>query len=208
VPDMLMQGLGNNNQSPVGYYIPIAQSDVTNFVSIALRTRGDPGAVTPAVRSAVTALDKDLAIYQALSMKEVIRVQSWFYTVFGSFFMAFGCSALFLAMAGLYGVMSFAVSRRKKEMGIRMALGAQGGQLVRLIMRRAVIQMSLGLGLGLAIGLLAAGPLQPILYKVAPRDPIVMVIVVVALAAAGFLASFLPARRVTRINPVLAISTE
>jgi putative ABC transport system permease protein len=208
VPDMLMQGLGNNNQSPVGYYIPIAQSEVTNFVSIALRTRGDPGAVTPAVRSAVTALDKDLAIYQALSMKEVIRVQSWFYTVFGSFFMAFGCSALFLAMAGLYGVMSFAVSRRKKEMGIRMALGAQGGQLVRLIMRRAVIQMSLGLGLGLAIGLLAAGPLQPILYKVAPRDPIVMVIVVVALAAAGFLASFLPARRVTRINPVLAISTE
>ena len=125
------------------------------------------------MRSAVTALDKDLAIYQALSMKEVIRVQSWFYTVFGSFFMAFGCSALFLAMAGLYGVMSFAVSRRRKEMGIRMALGAQGGQLVRLIMRRAVIQMSLGLGLGLAIGLLAAGPLQPILYKVAPRDPIV-----------------------------------
>jgi predicted permease len=208
VPDMLMQGLGNNNQSPVGYYIPIAQSDVTNFVSIALRTRGEPGAVTAAVRSAVTALDKDLAIYQVLSMKEVIRVQSWFYTVFGTFFMAFGCSALFLAMAGLYGVMSFAVSRRKKEMGIRMALGAQGGQLVRLIMRRALIQMSLGLGLGLVFGLLAAGPLQPILYRVAPRDPFVMAIVVLALAAAGFLASFLPARRVTRIDPVLALSAE
>lgn len=138
----------------------------------------------------------------------MIRVQSWFYTVFGTFFMAFGCSALFLAMAGLYGVMSFAVSRRKKEMGIRMALGAQGGQLVSLIMRRAVIQMSLGLGLGLVIGLLAAGPLQPILYKVAPRDPIVLAVVVLALAAAGFLASFLPARRVTKINPVLAISAE
>jgi putative ABC transport system permease protein len=81
VPDMLMQGLGNNNESPVGYYIPIAQSDVTNFVSIALRTRGEPGAAAPAVRAAVTALDKDLAIYQVLSMKEVIRVQSWFYTI-------------------------------------------------------------------------------------------------------------------------------
>jgi len=208
VPDMLMQGLGNNNESPVGYYIPIAQSDVTNFVSIALRTHGEPAAATPAVRAAVTALDKDLAIYQVLSMKEVIRVQSWFYTVFGSFFMAFGCSALFLAMAGLYGVMSFGVSRRRKEMGIRMALGAQGGQLVRLILKRAVIQMSLGLGLGFGIGLLAAGPLEPILYRVAPRDPVVFAIVVLALAAAGFLASFLPARRVTRINPLVALSIE
>jgi putative ABC transport system permease protein len=208
VPDMLMQGLGNNDQSPVGYYIPIAQSDVTNFVSIALHTRGEPGAVTPAVRSAVTSLDKDLAIYQVLSMQEVIRQQSWFYTVFGTFFMAFGCCALFLAAAGLYGVMSFTVSQRKREMGIRIALGAQGWQLIRLIMRRGVIQLSLGLALGLVIGLLAAGPLEIILYKVAPRDPLVIAVVLVALAASGFLASFLPARRVTKIDPVLAITAE
>jgi predicted permease len=208
VPDMLMQGLGNNNQSPVGYYIPIAQSDVTNFVSIALRTRGEPGMATPAVRGAVTSLDKDLAIFRVLSMKEVIRAQSWFYTVFGTFFMAFGCCALFLAVAGLYGVMSFAVAQRTRELGIRMALGAQGAQLVRLIMKRGVMQLATGLVLGLGLGLLASGPLQPILYKVAPRDPTVLVIVVLALAAAGFLASFVPAHRVTKIDPVVAMTVE
>jgi putative ABC transport system permease protein len=208
VPDMLMQGLGNNDQSPVGYYIPIAQSDVTNFVSIALRTRGDPNLMTSPVRDAVASLDKDLAIYQVLSMKEVIRRQSWFYTVFGTFFMAFGCIALFLAVAGLYGVMSFAVSQRTREMGIRIALGARGMQLVRLTMRRGVFQLVLGLVIGFALALLAVGPLQPILYKVASRDPFVLVTVLFSLAGAGLLASFLPAYRVTKINPVVALAEE
>ncbi len=208
VPDMLMQGLGNNDQSPAGYYIPIAQSDVSNFVSIALRTRGAPASMTPAVREAVASLDKDLALYQVLSMEEVIRVQSWFYTIFGTFFMAFGCIAPFLAVAGLYGVMSFAVSQRTREMGIRMALGAQGMQLVRLTMQRGVLQLALGLGIGFTLALIAVGPLQPILYKVEARDPLVMATVLAALAAAGILASFIPAHRVTRIDPIVALTVE
>ncbi len=208
VPDMLMQGLGNNDQSPAGYYIPIAQSDVTNFVSIALRTRGEPAAMTPEVRNAVVSLDKDLALYQVLSMEQVIRVQSWFYTVFGTFFMAFGCIALFLAVAGLYGVMSFAVSQRTREIGIRMALGAQGMQLVRLTMRRGMSQLALGLGIGFILALFAVGPLQPILYKVDAHDPLVLATVLAALAAAGLLASFIPAHRVTRIDPVMALNVE
>jgi putative ABC transport system permease protein len=208
VPDMLMQGLGNNDQNPAGYYIPIAQSDVTNFVSIALRTRSEPAAVTPEVRAAVAVLDKDLAIYQVLSMVEVIRVQSWFYTVFGTFFMAFGCCALFLSVAGLYGVMSFVVSQRTREMGIRIALGARGSQLVRLAMRRGVVQLGLGLGIGFIMAMLAVGPLRVILYKVDARDPLVLATVLLALAAAGLLASFIPAYRVTRIDPVAALAAE
>jgi putative ABC transport system permease protein len=208
VPDLLMEGLGNNDQSPVGYYIPIAQSDVTNFVSIALRTRGDPNLMTSPVRAAVAAIDKDLAIYQVLSMKEVIGNQSWFYTVFGTFFMAFGCIALFLAVAGLYGVMSFAVTQRTREMGIRMALGAQGAQLVRLTMRRGVLQLALGLLIGFILAMLAVDPLHIILYKVESRDPTVLVTVLLSLAGAGLLASFLPAHRVTKINPVAALTVE
>jgi ABC-type antimicrobial peptide transport system permease subunit len=149
-----------------------------------------------------------LAIYQVLSMKEVIRIQSWFYTVFGTFFMAFGCIALFLAVAGLYGVMSFAVSQRTREMGIRMALGAQGMQLVRLTMRRGVFQLALGLVIGFVLALLAVDPLQVILYKVESRDPIVLVTVLFSLAGAGLLASLLPAHRVTKINPVVALTVE
>jgi putative ABC transport system permease protein len=208
VPDMIMQGMGNNNQSGAGYYIPIAQSDVTNFVSIALRTRSEPGTVTPDVRAAVASMDADLAIYDVLSMKEVIARSTWFYTIFGTFFMAFGFSALLLAVAGLYGVMSFAVTQRTREMGVRMALGAQGGQLVRLIMRKGLIRLAIGLVLGLGIGLGASNLLQTLLYKVNPRDPQVVAPVLVALALAGLAANLIPARRVTKIDPVAALAAE
>ena len=208
VPDLLMEGIGNNNASPVGYYIPISQSDVANGVHIALRTRGEPASITPLVRGAVTSLDGDLAIYEVDTMRTVIDRQTWFYTIFGTFFMAFGVSALFLAAAGLYGVMSFAVTQRTREIGVRSALGAQGGQLIRLVMRTSVIQLAIGLALGLAIALLASGALQPVLYHVNPRDTAVFAGVVVTLAVASLAASFLPARRVAKIDPVLALAAE
>jgi len=208
VPDLLMQGIGNNNASPVGYYIPIAQSDVANSVRIAVRTRGDAAAVTPLIRSGVTSLDSELAIYEISTLERVIERQTWFYTVFGTFFMTFGICALLLAAAGLYGVMSFAVTQRTREMGVRSALGAQGTQLVLLVMRKSVMQLVIGLFLGLGIALLASGALQPVLYRVNPRDAAVFVAVVVTLAVVSLIASFLPARRVTRIDPVLALANE
>jgi putative ABC transport system permease protein len=208
VPDLIMEGIGNNNASPVGYYIPIAQSDVANGVRLAVRTSGDPAATTSLLRSAVAALDPELAIYEIETMARVIERQTWFYTVFGTFFMAFGFSALFLAAAGLYGVMSFAVTQRTREMGVRVALGARGTQLIALIMRKSVVQLGIGLFLGLAVALLASGALQPVLYHVNPRDTMVFVSVVLTLAAASLVASFLPARRVSRIDPVIALATE
>jgi predicted permease len=208
VPDMLMQGLGNNRDSAAGYYIPIAQSDITNFVSIAIRTRGEPMEITPAVRAAVASLNPDLAIYDTLSMHEVIARQTWFYNIFGTLFMAFGVCALFLAMAGLYGVMSFSVTLRTREIGIRSALGASSGQLLRLVMRKNMIEISLGLLLGVGLALLAASPVQSILYHVEPRDPLVFGLVVAALALAGVAASLLPARYATRIDPVAALAAE
>jgi putative ABC transport system permease protein len=208
VPDMLMQGIGNNRDSAAGYYIPIAQSDITNFVSIALRTRGEPMAVTPGVRDAVASLNPDLAIFEALSMRDVIRRQTWFYSIFGTLFMGFGIAALLLAMAGLYGVMSFAVAQRTREMGIRVALGARGAHLMGLVLRKGVIELSLGLLLGLGLALLAVTPVQSLLYHVEPRDPMVLVLVVMALAGSGFAASLIPARLVTRIDPMAALTTE
>jgi putative ABC transport system permease protein len=208
VPDLIMEGIGNNNASPVGYYIPISQSDVANSVRMALRTRGDAAAMTPLTRAAVASLDSDLAIYEIETMRTVIDRQTWFYTVFGTFFMAFGFCALFLAAAGLYGVMSFAVTQRTREMGVRSALGAQGSQLILLVMRKSVLQLAIGVVLGLGLALLASGELQPVLYHVNPRDVVVFATVVATLAAASLIASFLPARRVTKIDPVLALAAE
>jgi predicted permease len=208
VPDLLMEGIGNNNASPVGYYIPIAQSDVANGVRIAVRANGDPAALASLIRSAVTSLDPNLAIYEISTMRRIIDRQTWFYRVFGTFFMAFGVCALFLAAAGLYGVMSFAVTQRTREMGVRSALGAQGAQLIMLVMKKSVVQLAIGLVIGLALAFAASGALQPVLYHVNPRDGVVFAGVVATLAAASLVASFLPARRVTRIDPVTALATE
>jgi putative ABC transport system permease protein len=208
VPDLLMEGIGNNNASPVGYYIPISQSDVANGVRIAVRTSSDPTGITTFVRAAVSELDGGLAIYEVSPMRTVIDRQTWFYTVFGTFFMAFGACALFLAAAGLYGVMSFAVTQRTREMGVRSALGAQGRSLILLVMRRTVVQLAIGMVLGLALALAASGALAPVLYHVDPHDAAVFARVIATLAAASLLASFLPARRVTRIDPVIALSGE
>ena len=208
VPDLIMEGIGNNNASPVGYYIPIPQSDVANGVRIAIRTRGEPTTLTTLVRNAVASLDSDLAIYEVSTLRRVIERQTWFYTVFGTFFMTFGFCALFLAAAGLYGVMSFAVTQRTREMGVRSALGAQGLQLILLIMRKSIAQLAIGMALGLALALLASGFLQPVLYHVNPRDAAVFAGVIATLAAASLVASFLPARRVTKIDPVLALASE
>jgi putative ABC transport system permease protein len=208
VPDLIMEGIGNNNASPIGYYIPIAQSDVGNGVRIAVRTRGEPGAVTSLVRSAVASLDRDLAIYDVSTMRTVIERQTIFYTIFGTFFMAFGFCALFLAAAGLYGVMSFAVTQRTRELGVRSALGAQGAQLIVLIMRKSVVQLAIGLVIGLAIALVASSALQPVLYHVNPRDAAVFAGVIATLTLASLSASFLPALRVTRIDPVRALAAE
>jgi ABC-type antimicrobial peptide transport system permease subunit len=208
VPDLLMQGIGNSGASPVGYYIPIAQSDVANGVRIAIRTRGEPTSLTPQIRSAVGALDPDLAIYEISSLRRVIDRQTWFYTTFGTFFMVFGICALFLAAAGLYGVMSFAVTQRTREMGVRSALGAPGAQLIGLVMRRTVVQIVVGVSLGLVLAVLASGALQPVLYKVDPRDIAVFGGVVATLVLVTLIASFLPARRVTRIDPVTALTVD
>jgi predicted permease len=208
VPDMRMEGIGNNDESPAGFYIPIAQSGVGNFVSIALRTRGEPTAVTTDVRAAVTSIDPNLPIYNVFSMRDVIAEETWFYGVFGTLFMVFGFVALFLAAVGLYGVMSFAVSRRTQEMGIRMALGADAPKLVGLVMRRGLMQLIVGMALGLALAFLATTPLEIVLFEVNARDPIVFGIVVLALAVTGVLATFVPARRVTRLDPVMALSPE
>jgi predicted permease len=208
VPDMYMEGFANNDASPAGFYIPIAQSGVGNFVSIALRTRGPPMAKTADVRAAVMSIDTNLPIFDVLAMNGVIDSLTWFYRVFGTLFMAFGAAALFLAAVGLYGVMSFAVARRTHEMGIRMALGAGTSQLVGLVMRKGVVQLVVGLSIGLGLAVLTAGPLQIILFEVNARDPVVFGAVVATLAVIGLLASFVPARRVTKVDPVAALTPE
>ncbi len=209
VPDMKMEGIGNNDQSPAGYYVAVDQfaEILGNTVSVGARTSGDPGAMAARVRETLAALDPNLPVYDAMSMQAVIDDATWFYRVFGTLFMAFGFTALFLAAVGLYGVMSFSVSQRRREMGIRMALGAKEDRLILLAMRRGMRQLAIGIVIGIALAALATKPLQIILYEVDARDPVIFGGVVLSLALVGAVASYIPARRVSRIHPAEALQS-
>ena len=205
VPDLRMEGFDPDASTRGGYYAPLAQRDA-QFISIAIRLAGgDPLALTAEVRAAVRRVDADLPIYWVRDMPEVIRQDTWFYNVFGSLFIAFGAAALFLASVGLYGVLAFSVSRRIQEMGIRMALGANAKNVIRLILREGVVQLGIGLTVGLAMAFGVSNVIGMVLFDVEPRDPVVFGTTVAVIALVGIVASFVPARRATRVDPMVAL---
>ena len=190
---------------PPAIYLPLAQNH-RNFVSIAVRSRdANAMALTTPVRDAVAALDPDIPIYWVYSMREALARPTWFYRVFGTIFMIFGFVALFLAAVGLYAVMAFAVGRRTREFGIRMALGAQARDVVNLIMRQGALQLGVGMAAGLALAAAVAQLLRIVLFEVQPRDPGIFAGVVGVLVVTGLLACLLPAWRATRVAPSAAL---
>jgi putative ABC transport system permease protein len=138
-------------------------------------------------------------------MEEALARPTWFIRVFGTMFMIFGGIALFLAGIGLYAVMAFSVSRRTREVGIRMALGANSGNVVGMIFRQGMWQMGVGLALGLLMAAGVSQLLSNILFDVQPRDPVIFGGVVAVLAFAGLLACLIPARRATAVDPMIAL---
>ena len=189
------------------YYVPLAQNH-SSFASMAVQTTGNPLAITQQVRQIVMSLNPDIPIYFVYSMEEAFARPTWFIRVFGTMFMIFGFIALFLASVGLYAVMSFAVSRRVREVGIRMALGAQARDVIRMIFGQGAWQLGVGLVLGLGLAYGVANLLTIILFDVQPRDPSIFGSVVVVLAAAGLAACMVPARRATRVDPLVALRAD
>ncbi|HKG92900.1 MAG TPA: ABC transporter permease [Gemmatimonadaceae bacterium] len=204
-PDLYASG--PNNREPDGIYVPMAQAP-QRFLSIALRTRGDPLALSATVRQVVTDIDSDLPIYNVKSLAGAIDGETWFYDVFGAVFMVFGFVALFLAAVGLYGVMAFSVGRRTREIGIRSALGAQGRDVLGLILRQGLAQIGLGLLLGVSLAAALSHFMAMLLFQVEPRDPAVFAAVIVTLFLTGVAACLIPARRAARVDPMVALRIE
>jgi predicted permease len=206
VPDMWNDGL--ENEKPQSVYLPFAQAP-QRFVSVTIRPRGmGTGAMTGPVRGLVSSIDPDLPIYFVKTLQERIDENAWFYRVFGALFMIMGAVALVLAAVGLYGVMAFNVSRRTREMGVRMALGAQPGDVVRLIVRQGMIQLAIGLVLGLGLAWQLGRLLKIILFQVTAIDPLVYGVTIAVLVLAAAAASLIPARRATRVDPMVALRYE
>jgi putative ABC transport system permease protein len=205
VPDMYVGGLDDDDEVGEALYMPLAQSSA-RFMSIVVRPRsGDPMLMAQPVRDAVAGADADLPIYFVETLRSAIDADNWFFMVFGTLFMVFGGVALFLASVGLYGVMSTSVRQRTREMGVRMALGAKVGDVRGLVMKQGLIQLAIGLVLGLALALGVSNLLQMLLFEVNPRDPGIYLAIGVVLSATAAAACLVPAIRATRVDPMHAL---
>ena len=205
VPDVF--GGDPQNPRPPIVFRPFEQAH-SNFNYISARTATNPMGLTELVRTEAWHLNPDIPLYWVMSLDNAIAAPLWFVRVFGSMFMIFGFVALFLAAVGLYAVMSFSVSRRVREVGIRMALGANARDVIRMIFGQGLLQVGVGLGAGLALALAISSLLGLILFDVQPRDPAVFGGVTALLLAAGALACLIPARRATRVDPLTALRAE
>ncbi|HKS81600.1 MAG TPA: FtsX-like permease family protein, partial [Candidatus Acidoferrales bacterium] len=180
----------------------------SSYASLAVRTTGDPTAVAGAIRAAVWSVDSQLPVANLETMDQ-IESRSLSQKRFQSALLAvFAVSALLLAGLGIYGVLAFSVARRTNEIGIRMALGAQSANILKLVMQRGLAPVAIGFVLGvggaLALGRLVAG----LLFGVSPYDWRTILIVLAITAAAALAACWIPARRATRVDPLVALRYE
>ena len=160
------------------------------------------------LRRAVAGIDDSIIVDRVTTVAGRYDERLWPIRVFGGLFSAFGIAAMLLASAGLYGVMAFAVRRRTAEIGIRMALGADQPRILRMILRQGTVLLAMGVGIGAGLGVLLSTQLTQLLYNVTPWDAPVLLTTFVTLAAAGFLASFVPARRAAAVDPLVALRTD
>jgi predicted permease len=188
-------------------FIPMRQDDST-FMVLAARTAGDASSLAGPVRAMVQRLDPELPLFDVETFETLVRNQHWPYRVFGSIFGIFALAALLMASVGLYAVMSQATSRRTREIGVRMALGATPGRILRSVLRRGAIQLSIGLVLGLGAAFAATGAMRTLLLGVQPTDPAVFIGTSVVLTSVGLLACWLPARRAALVPPIKALNDD
>ena len=189
-------------------FVPYRQGDVYSSLLMAVRGSGDAAALAGPIRSVVQAVDLDLALFDVRTFYTAVQDSRLFFRVFAVVFSIFGVVALVMAAVGLYAVMAQATARRTREIGIRMALGASPARILRTIMRRGLVQLSIGLVLGLTGAYAATGAMRTLLFGIVPTDPISFGTASLVLLSAGMLACWLPAWRATKVVPVRVLGTD
>jgi predicted permease len=198
---------------PGAIYLPFArsfQSDVTFFVRFHSLPAGSEVATADLLRRTLREIDPSIPIISLRTFQQHLdaNIQLWIVRAGATMFSIFGVLALGLSVVGLYGVKAYSVARRTREIGIRMALGAQPGAVLRMIMREGSIMLLCGVTLGLLLAMATGKILSGILYQVGALDPIAFTAAPILLAVAALIATWLPARRATRVNPLRALRTE
>jgi putative ABC transport system permease protein len=189
------------------YYLPYSQDAWTSMALVA-RTSVDPASLAPTFRQQVWSLDKDLPVYQVQSMNQVWSLAASMYSFSSVTLGFFAVLALLLASVGIYGVMAFAVTQRTQEIGIRIALGATGPDVLKLVVKHGMKLALLGIAIGLAGAWALTRFMTGILVDVAPTDLLTFAVVPACLFVAALLACYLPARRATKVDPLVALRYE
>jgi putative ABC transport system permease protein len=198
---------GLDEPNPPQIYLPYRQWPVTSMTLI-LEAAVPPMSLADAARGAVYAIDGNLPVSNVRTLDAVVATsisQQRFYTLLLTIFASV---ALVLAAVGIFGVLSYAVSQRTREIGIRMALGAHGRSVVTLVVRQAMVLIACGVGTGVVLGLFVSQLMAKMLFGVTPTDPVTFAAVAAVLGTVALLASYVPARRATRVDPIVALRAE
>jgi predicted permease len=196
------------NERPVPQMFLSLMRNQSSTLRLFVRTNGDPAPLVAEVRNAIRAIDPNLPVYDARTITEHMQGAVFAQRMAADLLGAMGVLALLLAAIGLYGVMAYAVNQRTQEMGIRLALGASPSALLNMVIGQGMKLTAAGLVIGLALALGAFGSIgavRTLLPGISPLDPMTFIAVPLALAAIAFLATFFPARRAGRVDPVVAL---
>jgi putative ABC transport system permease protein len=193
---------------PPEVYTPYPQLAVTTGMWIALRTDADPLSLTGAARAEVQALDKELPVFEVKTLDQYFSGAVAHPRFNALLLLLFACVALLLTAVGLYGVISYSVTQRTREIGIRMALGAQTHDTLRLVVKQGMTLTLIGVAIGLGGALALTRLLKTLLYGVSAVDPLTFAVIALLLALVSLVACWIPARRATKVDPLIALRSE
>ena len=189
-------------------YVPYPYAATPN-IGVTIRVAaGDPAAITAAVREEVRRIDSGIPLFNLRSMTEVKRLGSWQFGMFGWLFATFGAVALLLAATGVYGLLAYAVSQRTQEIGVRVALGAARSDVIRLVVSQGLRLAIIGILIGVVASLGVTQVVASLLYNITPTDPVTFIGASLFLLAIAALASYVPTRRATAVDPLIALRSE